>query len=163
MCPFGFSGIQFKNYVPVWIQRFSLNPVVRFSLLLYFFFFCFHAFQGGRRQNLLFTRKMSLFTHYFSTVHALFIGSTATLPITTSFYGLSEQGMGRDCGKTLVSLFGGWKEKWKRGKSDFFLVWLVKVKEREGKINDTIFFSSISITPFLYNLKGKRERLKVNV
>ena len=48
------------HYVTVWIQRFS-------------FFFCFHAFQGERRQILLFMRQMSLFMHCSSTVHRIHI------------------------------------------------------------------------------------------
>ena len=65
-----------KSYnVTVWIQRFSLNLV--FSS--FFFFPFFYVFQGGRRQNLLFTRQMSLFTHCFGTVYALFMEPTATL------------------------------------------------------------------------------------
>ena len=65
-----------KSYnVIVWIQRFLMNPAVRFL----FFSFFFHAFQGGGRQNLLFMRQMSLFTHCSSTVYVLFIGPTATL------------------------------------------------------------------------------------
>ena len=56
----------------VWIQRFPLNPAV-------FFFFCFHPFQGGMRQILLFMRQMSQFTHCSDTVYTLFIGPTTTL------------------------------------------------------------------------------------
>ena len=65
-----------KSYnVIVWIQRFLMNPAVRFP----FFSFFFHACQGGGRQNLLFMRQMSLFTHCFGIVYALFMESTATL------------------------------------------------------------------------------------
>ena len=64
-----------SHIVTVWIQGFLQNPAVRFP----FFFFCFHAFRGGRRQILLFMRQMSLFTHYSGTVYALLMGSTATL------------------------------------------------------------------------------------
>ena len=38
-----------------------------------FFFFCFHAFQGGRRQILLFMRQMSLFMQCSGTVHGTHI------------------------------------------------------------------------------------------
>ena len=44
---------------------------------LSFFFFLLHAFR--RRQNLLFTYCLTLFTHCFGTIHALFIGPTITL------------------------------------------------------------------------------------
>ena len=64
-----------SHIVTVWIQGFLQNPAVRFP----FFFFCFHAFRGGRRQILLFMRQMSQFTHYSGTVYALLIGSTTTL------------------------------------------------------------------------------------
>ena len=68
--------------VTIWIQRFSLNLAEScgaFSSFLFFFLFFFHAFQGGRRQNLLFMRQMSPFTHCSGTVYALFMGLTATL------------------------------------------------------------------------------------
>ena len=65
-----------KSYnVTVWIQRFPLNHVFSF----FFFFPFFYVFQGGRRQNLLFMRQMSLFTHCFGIVYALFMEPTATL------------------------------------------------------------------------------------
>ena len=69
-----------KSYsVTVWVQHFPLNPTVCFPLSFFFLFFFFHAFQGGRRQNFLFMRQMSLFTHYSGTVYALFMGITTTL------------------------------------------------------------------------------------
>ena len=52
---------------------------VESCVFLFFFFPLFYVFQGGRRQNLLFMRQMSLFTHCFGTVYALFMEPTATL------------------------------------------------------------------------------------
>ena len=65
--------------VPIWIQRFSLYLAVRLPLFSFFFFFFFSRISGRERQNLLFMRQMSLFTHCSGTVYALFMGLTATL------------------------------------------------------------------------------------
>ena len=144
MCPFGFN-----------VFRWILWCVFLFFFI--YFFFCFHAFQGGRRQNLLFTRKMSLFTHYFSTVHALFIGSTATLPITTSFYGLSEQGMGRDCGKTLFHCLVGGRKNEEGEKVIFSLFDWWKWRKGKGKLMIRFSFPPYLLLPFFTIWKG-RER-----
>ena len=60
--------------VPVSIQRF--HWILRCVFLSFFFFFLRVL---GRRQNLLFMRQISLFTHCSSTFHTLFMGPTATL------------------------------------------------------------------------------------
>ena len=71
-------GAQTRNpntyYVTVWIQLFLLNPAERFP-----FFFCFHTFQGGRRQILLFMRQILLFIHCSGTIYILFMRPTVTL------------------------------------------------------------------------------------
>ena len=54
----------------------SLNSALRFFLL---FFFLFFSRVLRRRQNLLFMRQMSLFTHCSSTVYVLFMGPATTL------------------------------------------------------------------------------------
>ena len=48
-----------------------------FSFLFLFFFFLLHAFR--RRQNLLFTYCLTLFTHCSDTIYALFMRPTITL------------------------------------------------------------------------------------
>ena len=50
-----------------------------FFFFLFVFFFCFHAFQEGKRQNLLFMIQMSLFIYCSDTIYVLFMRSTATL------------------------------------------------------------------------------------
>ena len=59
--------------------RFSVSAesYIAFSSSSFFFFFAFTRLRG--RQNLLFMRQMSLFTHYSDTVHALFTGPTTLL------------------------------------------------------------------------------------
>ena len=55
--------------VPIWIQR-----------LRCVFLSCFLLSRiSRRRQNLLFMRQMSLFTHYSGTTYVLFIGPIVTL------------------------------------------------------------------------------------
>ena len=76
-----FTKLQRFHYVTVWIQRFLLNPAMRFSFL--FLFFCFHAFQGGRRQILLFMRQMSLFMRLTVTLLKKYIKN--------EFYGIIYQ------------------------------------------------------------------------
>ena len=85
-----FTKLQRFHYVIVWIQRFLLNLSCVFSPPLFFFFY-FHAFQGGRRQILLFMRQISMFMHCFDTVYALFMRPTVTLLkkyIQNEFYGI---------------------------------------------------------------------------
>ena len=65
MYPFGFSIS-------------AESCIVFFSLFFFFFFFLLSRILG-RRQNLLFMRQISLFTHYSGTVHVLFMGPTSTL------------------------------------------------------------------------------------
>ena len=57
----GFSWIQTHT---MWPFGFSIFPSS---------FFCFYAFQGGRRQILLFMRQMSLFMHCSGTAHGTHI------------------------------------------------------------------------------------------
>ena len=59
----------------IWIHNWVLH--LPFSSLFYLYFFSCMHFRGDK--NSLITYCLTLFTHYSSIVHALFMGSTVTL------------------------------------------------------------------------------------
>ena len=68
---------QLNQYCTHLDSTFPLNPALCFSPFFFFFFLLSRIL--GRRQTSLFTRQISLFTHYSGTVHVLFMGPTSTL------------------------------------------------------------------------------------
>ena len=62
------------------MMSFGFNVSAESCVVFFSFFFFFLLSRvSRRRQNLLFTRQMSLFTHCSGTVHALFMEPTAIL------------------------------------------------------------------------------------